>query len=504
MPHPLWNVLTQVPCMPPPLKVVNQSDAAEIAGRGGYAAGVAVHILVDGVWHKGRVEHISTTLCPGAAQVHFENGGALQAALICPWQFPERLRPDVTAQYSAPLAMQTMRFQHPLLEATRNGNPAGNIEGTAQVNYQSDARPNSNGHEPSKTVGTEDAIELLHAQGFDRKLRASGSGSGAQCLEAVAAVPATQALARYGLPEQKQQSTSTKTVQSQASTALPTGAHVAVEPPHAQSFDDEMLASCSPIQSLSTDREEIPVEHMDAIATTQMHCGRSLLEQEQQLTSTGTVNTAPLLPAKAAVLPAGVPSVSAQSSVSSSSRTVFDNAFLLQDGASERTPCGQAEDLHNEVPSETSLKMKDSTAVSSEVPSPTSPAMKDGSVVAAEMQFEQKNDSTEDNSRKSLEPMSAVTDTTHNNCTQQVEHAADTRNPFVTVSDLPDGVAELIAAAGQRRARTSTTGINLRSAVHPLSAGAEEDLELTRSKETSPGHQPKRAQKRSSSRCNQQ
>lgn len=94
--HPMWDVPTRCPEGPPPVKAVKPEDAAEIAGRGGYAVGVPVQVLVEGSWHKGKVKRVSTTLCPGAVQVHYtEEGtnGSETAVLICPWQFPELLRP---------------------------------------------------------------------------------------------------------------------------------------------------------------------------------------------------------------------------------------------------------------------------------------------------------------------------------------------------------------------------------------------------------------------------
>jgi len=95
MPQLLWQIPTAEPEGPPPVKAISPKDAAEIAGKGGYGAGVRVQVKVDGGWHVGIVRHISTTLCPGAVQVHFRAGGGPEerAVLICPWQFQELLRP---------------------------------------------------------------------------------------------------------------------------------------------------------------------------------------------------------------------------------------------------------------------------------------------------------------------------------------------------------------------------------------------------------------------------
>ncbi|CAE8605014.1 unnamed protein product, partial [Polarella glacialis] len=94
----LWEVPTSMAKGPPPKQGMSAKDAAEIAGRGGYALGVRVLVNIAGAWHLGTVKQISTTLCPGAVQVHFQSGLAQgnvedQAVLVCPWQFADLLRP---------------------------------------------------------------------------------------------------------------------------------------------------------------------------------------------------------------------------------------------------------------------------------------------------------------------------------------------------------------------------------------------------------------------------
>jgi len=91
--HPLWKQPTRMATGPPPLKALSAQDAAEIAGRGGYGVGVRVTVKWQGRSYIGEVKHVSTSLCPGAVQVHFMLNGEEQAILICPWQFPEMLRP---------------------------------------------------------------------------------------------------------------------------------------------------------------------------------------------------------------------------------------------------------------------------------------------------------------------------------------------------------------------------------------------------------------------------
>lgn len=95
MPHPMWEIPTRMATGPPAKRRLTPEDAAEIAGRGGYAVGVQVRVLVEDVWYRGHVEHVSRSLCPGAVQVHFNNNGTEKAVLICPWQFQDRLRPAV-------------------------------------------------------------------------------------------------------------------------------------------------------------------------------------------------------------------------------------------------------------------------------------------------------------------------------------------------------------------------------------------------------------------------
>eukprot|EP00931_Biecheleriopsis_adriatica_P119884 TRINITY_DN9505_c0_g1_i1.p1 TRINITY_DN9505_c0_g1~~TRINITY_DN9505_c0_g1_i1.p1 ORF type:complete len:821 (+),score=163.26 TRINITY_DN9505_c0_g1_i1:238-2463(+) len=97
LPHHLWQIETQLPQQPPPRKALTAKDAIEIAGRGGYGKGSQVLVLVDNAWHRGKVKHVSTGLCPGAVQVHFHQSGQEQAVLVCPWQFADMLRPDTSA-----------------------------------------------------------------------------------------------------------------------------------------------------------------------------------------------------------------------------------------------------------------------------------------------------------------------------------------------------------------------------------------------------------------------
>jgi len=94
-PHVLWNEPTKAPDGPPPPKGISPEAAAQIAGARGYAVGVPVEMkLAEGHWVPGTVEHISSGLCPGAAQVRYQApNGTEGSALVCPWQFKEILRP---------------------------------------------------------------------------------------------------------------------------------------------------------------------------------------------------------------------------------------------------------------------------------------------------------------------------------------------------------------------------------------------------------------------------
>jgi serine/threonine protein kinase len=93
MPCKLWSCAGQTPDAPPPKRMVTPMAAAEIAGRLGYAKGSDVVVHAEGQWHNGRVEHISTTACPGALQVRYEADEVLKTTLVCPWQFTTSLRP---------------------------------------------------------------------------------------------------------------------------------------------------------------------------------------------------------------------------------------------------------------------------------------------------------------------------------------------------------------------------------------------------------------------------
>lgn len=97
LPHVLWQEKTKLPKGAPSQKMLGSELAREIAGRGGYAVGCRVRVFVDGGWHPGEVKHISTSMCPGAVQVHFRRGGDAkgeEAILVCTWQFQQLLRPD--------------------------------------------------------------------------------------------------------------------------------------------------------------------------------------------------------------------------------------------------------------------------------------------------------------------------------------------------------------------------------------------------------------------------
>jgi len=94
MPCKLWLAgTTGLPQGPPSKRMVTPAGAAEIAGRLGYAKGVPVLVKVDGEMRGGVVEHISTTLCPGAAQVRYQADEGEKTVLVCPWQFTAMLRP---------------------------------------------------------------------------------------------------------------------------------------------------------------------------------------------------------------------------------------------------------------------------------------------------------------------------------------------------------------------------------------------------------------------------
>lgn len=98
MPHEMWKIQTKKPQGPPPQTKMHPAHAANLAGSMGFAVGSRVLFNSGGSWKKGVVEHISTTSCPGAAQVQLNDGNGV---LVCPWQFRDMLRPDAQAAPSA-------------------------------------------------------------------------------------------------------------------------------------------------------------------------------------------------------------------------------------------------------------------------------------------------------------------------------------------------------------------------------------------------------------------
>jgi len=95
MPCKLWSIPTKLPAGPPPRRMVLPAAAADIAGQNGYAKGAAVLVYVDEKWREGIVEHVSTTLCPGAVQVRYKAADGEKPILICPWKFAALLRPKL-------------------------------------------------------------------------------------------------------------------------------------------------------------------------------------------------------------------------------------------------------------------------------------------------------------------------------------------------------------------------------------------------------------------------
>jgi len=109
MPCKLWQVRTKMPPAPPVKRMVSPVFAAEIAGRLGYAKGASVFVQVDGEMREGQIEHISTTLCPGAAQVRYKADHGERCTLVCPWEFATILRPAM----SEPLSTERSKITNP-------------------------------------------------------------------------------------------------------------------------------------------------------------------------------------------------------------------------------------------------------------------------------------------------------------------------------------------------------------------------------------------------------
>jgi len=98
MPHPFWNRQTHLPKGPPQQKSLSPDNAAEIAGRLGYALHCGVNVFLNGRWCPGYVKLISRSICPGALTVCFQDAdGTCKETMVCPWQFNELLRPNPKA-----------------------------------------------------------------------------------------------------------------------------------------------------------------------------------------------------------------------------------------------------------------------------------------------------------------------------------------------------------------------------------------------------------------------
>jgi serine/threonine protein kinase len=108
MPCKLWSVSPKMPAGPPAQKMISPMEAADIAGRLGYAKGSPVLVRAEGQWREGVVDHISTMLCPGAAQVRFQGEQGATLILVPPAQFTELLRPALKVPNSLERSVITM------------------------------------------------------------------------------------------------------------------------------------------------------------------------------------------------------------------------------------------------------------------------------------------------------------------------------------------------------------------------------------------------------------
>jgi len=132
MPCKLWHERTHMPSGPPEQKSgVTAENAADVAGRFGIAVGSPVHVNCAGAWKNGIVEHISTTACPGAAQIRVDGN----VVLVCPWQFSQLLRPDERNSRTPTLPadpMKTVLNPVPILPPTAKASSKGkDVEGGA-------------------------------------------------------------------------------------------------------------------------------------------------------------------------------------------------------------------------------------------------------------------------------------------------------------------------------------------------------------------------------------
>lgn len=135
MPCQLWSRVSKVPG-PPAKRMVSPADAAEIAGKLGYAKGSPVLVVVDKQWHKGKVEHISTALCPGALQVRYKSDKGEKSTLVCPWQFATMLRPGLRE----PLSIERSRITD-AGESTDADGPVAKLERNAANSMRKSKAP---------------------------------------------------------------------------------------------------------------------------------------------------------------------------------------------------------------------------------------------------------------------------------------------------------------------------------------------------------------------------
>lgn len=134
MPHPFWGRQTVMPEGPPKQRAVSPEQAAEIAGRSGYALWSPVQVQAGG-WWSGVVEHINTTVCPGAVHVRFKNGqGVESCVLVAPWHFSVCLRPN--PQGVAPPAGGEPRTRTLSPDGKGNGTGKGGGKGKGPMSPQ--------------------------------------------------------------------------------------------------------------------------------------------------------------------------------------------------------------------------------------------------------------------------------------------------------------------------------------------------------------------------------
>jgi len=183
MPCKLWHERTKMPSGPSEQKWgVTPENAADVAGRFGIAVGCPVHVNCAGAWKNGVVEHISTTACPGAAQIRVDGN----VVLVCPWQFSQLLRPDASNSHTPTLPadpMRTVLNPVPILPPTAKASGKGkDVVGGGANHVKGDGKSKGKGCNINYSE-KDQALEHGRSGGYDK-----GAGKGKTTRQEVSEV----------------------------------------------------------------------------------------------------------------------------------------------------------------------------------------------------------------------------------------------------------------------------------------------------------------------------